>query len=476
MNLTELVEVLQARRKLAAIVLGAVAALIIVTSLVLPKTYVAEVDLVVDSKGRDPLTGMILPSQLLPSSLGTQVDVIASRNVALRVVDKYKLTQIAEVQAQFRSATGGNGSIREWTAEALLDKLDVRPSRESNVVNIRFSAADPNFAAELANAFAEAYIQTSLELNMDPARRQSAWFDQQLQQMRQALEASQDRLSEYQRLHNVVGNDDRLDVESGGLAEMSSQLVAAQAAMYDAQTRQKQMNNALARGNLEQLPDILGNGLLQSMKADLTRAESKLAEAAERLGKNHPQYRSSLAEVRTLRKRLAAELVTAKGSINQAAQIAQQRTVESRAALEQQKTRILELRGQHDGVNVLAQEVHNSQFAYDAALQRASQLRLESQLDQSAVAVLNPAIVPSEAASPKLLLNAFIALLLGAALGVGAALVAEALDRRARSAIVITQITGLTVLAEIPGAVVRPKLWHRMQRLRASDILSLQST
>ena len=476
MNLTEFLEVLWARRKLALIVLGAVVSLAIVASLVLPKTYVGQVDLVVDSKGRDPLTGAILPSQLLPSSLGTQVDVIGSRNVALRVVDRYKLTQIPEVQEQFRSATDGEGSIREWTAQALLEKLDVRPSRESSVVSIRFSAADPHFAAELANAFADAYILTSLELNMDPARRQSAWFDQQLHQLRQSLEAAQEKLSAYQRKHNVVGNDDRLDVESGGLAERASQLVAAQAAMYDAQTRQKQMNLALRHGHLEQLPDILGNGLLQSMKSDLTRAESKLAEAGERLGKNHPQYRSAQAEVRTLKNRLSAELATAKGSINQAAQIAQQRAVESQAVLDRQKERILLLREQRDGVNLLAQEVHNSQFAYDAALQRASQLRLESQLDQSAVAVLNPAIVPVEAASPNMLLNLFLALVLGSALGVGAAVASEAVDRRARSAMAITQITGLTVLAEIPGPLAKRKPLRYFPNARAAALPTLQST
>ena len=55
--------------------------------------------------------------------------------------------------------------------ELLTKNLDVKPSRESNVIQINYRSPDPRFAAGLANAFAQAYIATTLELRVDPAKQ-----------------------------------------------------------------------------------------------------------------------------------------------------------------------------------------------------------------------------------------------------------------------------------------------------------------
>ncbi len=213
-----------------------------------------------DTKSTDPVSGALMPVPLLPSYVATQVDVIASHNVALKVVDKMKLASLIEVREQFHMATGGAGSVRDWLADQLLRQIDVRPSRESSVININYAASNPMSAAQLANAFADAYIQASLELKVDPARRQTGWFESQVSELRTALEKSQEQLSAYQRESGILGSEaDRLDVENARLAELSSQLVAAQRSMYEADTRQKQMNTAAAKERVEELPDVMAN-------------------------------------------------------------------------------------------------------------------------------------------------------------------------------------------------------------------------
>jgi uncharacterized protein involved in exopolysaccharide biosynthesis len=187
------------------------------------------------------------------------------------------------------------------------------------------------------------------------------------------------------------------------------------------------------------------------MKADLVRAEGRLAEVAQKYDRNHPANVSAAAEVQTLRNKLAAELSTVKGSINQAAQLAQQRAAEGQRALDAQKQKILEWKQQRDGLDVLNREVENAQRAYDSAMQRTSELRLTSRLDQTNIAVLNPATAPVKPAAPKVLRNIVLAVLAGAILAVGAALGLELIDRRVRSSADLLDLDGLVVLAEIPG-------------------------
>lgn len=465
MNFMQFAFILWARRRILLLTLGITFVTTLGVSLLLPKTYTASVSVVVDTKGTEPVTGMLLPAQLIPGYMATQVDVISSHNVAMKVVDRLKLTDVAQVRERFNEATDGQGSIRDWLADGLLKNLDVKPSRESSVINIEFAGSDPQFAAELANAFAESYIQTNLELKVDPARRQAGWFDEQIRGLREGLEKSQQRLSALQRETGIVAADDRLDVENARLAEISSQLVVAQAQTYDSESRLRQMSEASKKKRLHELPDILGSSLLQSMKADLGRAEGKLAEAAERYGNNHPQYQAAAAEVAALRSKITAEINTVKGSIEQSAAMARQREQDLQRALDEQKNRILELKQQRDQVAVMTRGVEGAQRAYDSAMQRASQVHLESQLEQGNIAILNPAIPPLKPSKPKILLNLILSIFLGTMLGVGFTLMAELLDRRVRSSFDLVEGLGLPVLVELPAPRMEGARYPLLERL-----------
>ena len=450
MKLTQTLSILRARRWLVFSVLMVSVAAGLAVSFLLPPRFVATVSLVVDTKSTDPVTGALMPVPLLPTYVATQVDVIASHNVALKVVDKLKLAQLVEVREQFQAATGGAGSVRDWLADQLLRQIDVRPSRESSVININYAASNPLSAAQLANAFAEAYIQASLELKVDPARRQTGWFEGQVSELRSGLEKSQEKLSAYQRESGILGSEaDRLDMESARLAELSSQLVAAQRTMYEAETRQKQMNAASSRQRIDELPDVMNNPLVQSLKAERVRAQAKLAEVGGRYDKNHPQYLSAAAELESLESKLEAELETAKGSIVQAAQIARRQVTEIQQALDRQKARVLELSQERDKLAVLTREVESARGAYDSSLQRHTQVRLESRQDQTDIAVLNAAIPPLIPTFPKIPLNVALSVLVGAMLGAGAALLMEMMNRRVRSRDDLSYAAGIPVLAEI---------------------------
>jgi len=451
MDLVQFLTLLRVRKGLFWSIFLLVVAIAIALALILPKTYLGEVSVIVDSKLSDPITGQISPELLQAASLATQVDVISSHNVAAKVVDKLNLTSIPELQDEFRDETEGRGNVRDWIADKLLRRLEVKPSRTSNMVKIRFGSSDPNSAALIANAFGDAYIQTSLELKSDPARRQAIWFDSQLKDMRTVLETAQRRLSEFQRSEGMVNtSDDRLDVESAKLGELTTQLVGAQTAMYDARTKLKQMNDALAKKRLAELPDILGNPVLQSLKVDLVRAQGALAQTQQRFGRNHPQYVSESAQVASLQSRFDAEVEIARGAITQTAQIAERRTAELQTAVEQQKKHILGLKAHHDQLDVLTKDVDNAQRAYDAAALRASEVHLQGHLDQSNIAILNHAVAPLQPARPNLLLYLAVGIVLGGTFSTATVLALELRNPRVRTRQDIVRAAGLVVLAEVP--------------------------
>jgi len=437
MNIGQLLRILWARRRLVMSVMIGAIVLAALAKLILPPTYVATTSLVIDTKGVDPVTGAVTPTQGT-NPLTTQIDVITSRAVAMKVVEELKLVDGTGAEAD-RAKLG--------QAYALLASLEVKPASQSNVLRIRFENSDPEFSANVANAFADAYVRTSLELRLDPARRQNVWFEEQLRTLRDKVEERRQKLSAYQREHGIIATDERLDVENSRLNDLSRQLVEAQRVQQDAQARQRQAGQS---SNLNELPEIMQNGLLQSLKAELVRAEARLATLSERYDRNHPQYMSAAAEVKALRDKINAEIGSATASIGQSVQLTGRQVANLQQAFDEQKDRILELKRQRDEVSVLNREVETAQGAYDAVLQRASQVRLESQLEQTQVAVLDRATVPSKPAPPGLVVSIVLAAIFGTMFGAALALLLEMLDRRVRVGDELTRLAGLEVLAEVP--------------------------
>jgi chain length determinant protein EpsF len=468
MGLSQLIRILWAHRLTSFYIVAAVVAAAVAASLLLPKKYKAESAIVVDVRGSDPLAqDGATSTQPASNYLATQVDVIGSHNVALKVINRMKMANNPEFIEKFQEATGGAGgpgAIRDWGADELLKHLSVRPSRDSNVIYIQFTSKDPQTAADITNAFAESYLQTSLELKVNPARRQAGWFDEQVNDLRMALENAQHKLSAYQGDHGVIGTDDaRLDVETARLTEISNHLVAAQAAMYDAETRQRQMSDALAKDRADASVNVLINPLLQNLKTELARSEAKFAEVAQRYDRNHPQYMSARAELESLRSKVATEVDNATGTVTREAQVAQQNATDLQRAMERQRNRILALQHNQDEFSVLKRDVENSRAAYDSALQRGSQTRLESRLDQTTIAILNYAFAPIDPSFPRLFLNVALAVVLGSMLGAGVSLTRERLDRRIRVRDDLLEGAGIAVLAELPRARASMRR-HRLPR------------
>ena len=112
-----------------------------------------------------------MPAAMMPGYIATQIDIITSPKVAIKVEDKLKLTENKVIIDKFNKDTKGKGDIKAWVAELLLQNIDAKPSRDSSVVEISFDGADPDFAATIANGFAEAYQETNIQLKVEPSQK-----------------------------------------------------------------------------------------------------------------------------------------------------------------------------------------------------------------------------------------------------------------------------------------------------------------
>lgn len=452
MNFGQFMAVLRARWLLALAVFAVTVTVTVVVSLLLPKQYTAVASVVVDPKP-DPVSSVLSGALMNPAFMATQVDVIQSDRVALRVVKNLKLADNPTIREQWQSETKGEGSIESWLAELFQKNLDVKPSRESNVISVSYRAPDPRFAAAIANAFVVAFNETTLELRVDPARQYSSFFDQRAKEAREQLEQAQAKLSQFQSDNGVIAVDERLDVENARLNELSSQYVGLQSLASDSGSRQ-----AAARGNgADRMQEVLNNPLIAGLKADQARLEAKLQELTAKLGDKNPQVIETRANLAELKTRIEAETAKVSSSLGISNNINVQRAGEIKAQLEAQRAKVLKMKSLRDQGAVLARDVESAQRAYDTVLQRLTQTSLESQTTQSFVSILTQATPPLKPSSPRVLLNCILSVFVGGLLALAATFGLEFMDRRVRTVDDLEGVLGLPVIGTMPANNNVPK-------------------
>ena len=459
MTLQQFLLILRARYKIILFILLVTVSITLAVSLLLPKQYTATTAIVLDVRSPDPVSGMLLPGLASPGYMATQIDIINSSRVAQRVVKLLRMDESPAIRSQWMDATDGKGDLNNWLGELLQKKLEVKPSRESNVINIKFTGVDPSFAAAVANTFAPAYIDVNLDLRVEPARQQVLWFDGQTAILREKLEKAQQALSDHQQKAGIIASNERLDHETAKFNEISSQITTVQAQTSDSSSKHKSL------GNSETLMEVMQSSLINNIKLDIARLDAALQESSINLGKNHPQTQRTESQLASLKSKLASEIRHIGNSIGTSYQVGKRREGELLESLDVQKKHVLELTKQHDIINVLKRDVELAQRAFETTSLRSMQVRLESQAVQTNIAVLNSAAVPTESSSPRVLLNLMISVFIGTLLSVGIALTLELINRRVYSSEDLLEALDLPVLAIIPSTALLPTTRERLRGL-----------
>jgi len=453
MHPQQILAILRARYKIAIALLLLTLAIALPVIHFLPKQYSASAALVIDVRAPDPITAM-----LRPSSMATQEDIIKSDRVAQRVIKVLGLQDNPMARQQWQEATHGEGRYEVWLAELLQRKLVVAPPRrDSNILTIEYGASDPRFAAAVANAFAQAYMDIAVELKVEPAKQYARWFAEQGKSQRETLEKAQARLSEFQQKRGIVAKDETLDTETARLTALDGQLTILQQQTADSRSKQ--------RSGAENLPEIQGNPLIAGLRQDINKQEVKMKDARTNLGENHPRYQAMESELAALKERLAFETRQTSRGYGTSGTVGAERERELRAAIEDQKRKLLQLRSERDQLAVLQRDVDAAKNAYDAVSNRYTQVSLESQATQTNVYLLNTAEPPLAPSSPKVPRLMGMSVLFGIMLGLGAAFGWEFLDRRVRSAADLAQMLQMPVLSVVPDLAAPPRrrlgFWRR---------------
>src|SRR5207248_6682589 len=124
-------------------------------------------------------------------------------------------------------------SAEERVLESYYDRLTVYPVDKSRVIVVEFQSADPDLAARVANAIADAYLGADRIARQDQTRAASRWLAGEIEARRQKVAEAEARVESFRAKTNLFVGTNNTTLSSQQLGEVNSQLAAARAQKSD---------------------------------------------------------------------------------------------------------------------------------------------------------------------------------------------------------------------------------------------------
>ena len=422
--------------------LGTLLAVVLLGSLLMPNRYRATSEILIEEENLDPIAGVALPGSNLPSRITTEADVVRSARVVSGALQALGPAVEQQLRERWHMQTGGRGDFQAWAVEEMQRTTEVRPARDSRVLQVSHSSRDPELAAAFVNALVKAYVATSVDLRLEPVRQYNVFFDERAKQLRDRLHEAQRRASEFQRRNGITTFDEKLDVEDARLTELSTQVVALQAKAGEAQRRRSE-----AADSPDRMEEVLKDATVAELAKALAVQETRQNELLERLGERHPQVIESRAVTASIAQRLEFAKRRVATALEGGSKVLASQLAERTQALQQQREKVLQRKALRDEARLLQNEVDVARRAFDAVIERLNKTTLEKSAPQVNVSVLKDASVPLLASTASLASKASVGAAVGLLLALVAVVFTEKRDRRVRSADDVLSAVGQPVLA-----------------------------
>ncbi|AUB83748.1 GumC family protein [Candidatus Thiodictyon syntrophicum] len=444
--------------------------------------YTASTTLLIDTSRRgfspvdkDPAGGWysFLAGQ---TYLETQILLLKSQALAQSVAERLDLwthpefdpRQEAPRRARFRLSL--RGLLPDWfesdqdpapiakedvhrsVVEALAGQVQASVLPESEMIRVSVTSHDPELAARVAAAYADAYIEFGLETRLEQVKKAAGWLTGRLEGLRGQVDSSERKLQSYREQQGLVDVKSGLDLTDRELGDLAARLVEARAKRDGLANEFDQVRRLrdLASAELSSNPVVIRNSTVQALKTEEVKAERAAAELAERYGAQHPKMAAARSDLNTIRAKLRFEIDNTVAGVKKEYDIAKSRADQLQQELDAMKSRAQEVSRKTFTLRSLDREVETNRQLYEVFMKRFKETDLGADVESTNARVIDAARVPRAPIEPRKARIVGIAVFLALVLGAGLAVLEDYLDSTLKDAEDVELYTQLPTLGTVP--------------------------
>jgi len=342
-------------------------------------------------------------------------------------------------------------------SDILLDHFNVSPERLSRLVRISFTSPDPVFSKRVVDAWSAQFVSVTLARRFEATAYARKFLEQRLGQLRTRIDQSERQLVAYAAQQGIVNLPATTPAQGGELSGERS------LAADDLATLNRELSRAIAeRIEAESRLGAVGNEQ-NSASSALPRLRERRAELAADYARTITQFKPDYPPAEAQRNQIAqidraiiAEEGRSRSVVRDTYDASVKRERELRAQVSTLKDNVLDTRRRSIQYNIFQRDTDTNRQLYDALLQRYKEIGVAGGVGVNNISVVDPAELPDKPSSPRLLLNMFVALLLGSAVGVGLAIAMEQIDEAIGDPSEVEELLETPLLGTIPVTDQQP--------------------
>ncbi len=445
MSLSQIFSIILGYWKISAIIIAVIMIVAVVLLKTIPRTYTAELTLMVNYSVSDTLTGQELAGGQLGTFIATQMELMQNQQVLTEVVDKLELTENEDYAAGY---TGKSGTLEQWVVQKLKKDLVVNRGQFGNqLINMEFSANDPELAANVANTIADTYQKQDSEAAIRQPAERTARFAEQLIMLKQNVEEAQQKVTEFNKRNQLVDEGNRANLEVVMLAGLEDRLLQA--------TEERRLAEALVEGDRSVADVVLTSPEIQDLKKQLSDQRLELRKLELLYTPEHPQLQDFKLSIKTTEESLEAAIAKYGTNLNEKLRLARATERSLIRAVAKQRQKVLANSKLHDDAEKYTLALDSAQAMYKNALNQYEKLKFASQDYYSNIRFVSRATPPIKPSKPKVIKSLFLAAMLAFMVGFGIPLAFELFNRRVRCRDDLERNHGVPVLAEFDAISMR---------------------
>lgn len=507
-NLDRVLSAVRRRWKIPALTALALGLLAAASASMMPNRYDAAAVVQIDPRKKTISNLETVVSELKAdaATVESEVEIIRSRSIALKVIDILKLRDDAEFERASPLRRLANqiglehllgdaeperddvsrlldrkdpiGSLieprvpglaepeRDEVAVAFAERLRVGRVRSTLLINIRFSASDPVKAAKIANTIADVYISEQLAAKSRAAGQASSMLEDKLEHMKIKLSDAERKVEDYKAKHNIFDLEGQILSEKQ-LARLMEQTVVARNASSEARAKYEQGQKLLKKGETGgAIAEVLQSHTVRLLREQLAKATRHEAELATKYGPRHPDIQKVRAEVADSEAQLAAEIERQVSNLKNELDVAEHRERQLTSSLEALKGQQVIAKDAGVELKDLQREATTTRQLFEALLARYKQTNETQDLQLADSRIIEHADVPLFPAAPNRKQITLLALVAGLAGELGLVLVLEFATSGIGRPEDVERVFDLAHLSSVPWASRPGEIFDRMRTIR----------
>jgi succinoglycan biosynthesis transport protein ExoP len=383
--------------------------------------------------------------------IATQIEILKSRDLALKVIKQLDLENHAEYNPDGESSSADKFSLTDWlptgpkeednpalaraTKKAqivnrFIAQLTISEVRNTQLIIISFESNSAKLSAEIVNSLARVYINSHLEAKLDATREAATWLGERIEGLKTKLDISEQKLQAYRDQEGLVDISGVKTLNEQELNELTSRYVEARRERSKAENIYQQVGN-LKNKTADELmsePAVLQHEFIRQILEKESIIKSDIANLSKRYGPKHPKMIALQSQIENIDGELRRQMLNVVDGIKKEYEIALRNEKDLSAQLGISKKEVSVINRKEFRLRELQREVETNRELYDLFFTRTQETNELNGFQTAHARVIDKAEPPLSPVKGKARFAIIISFILGGMIGTAIAFLLDAMD------------------------------------------------